>query len=153
MQLFFDETRKRIICTWGEPTSVVMRGAEGTIFKTKTMSCLISKRGRMSETDRKRLQGRPQFKHIARFWKKLLAQNFFPLKENFRICEVCGANEAVFAHFDPDTSEIVYLCREHQRALKPMAESRSRAKGRRGSSQSAVTPAPKPAGKPAEAVN
>lgn len=127
LSLHFDCERRRIICRWGEPSPILWQGLPGTIYKTRSLSCLVTGKGRMSEPDRKRLSQRPQFGAIERFRRRLLEEGF-PGKV-CRPCEICGKIEGVNCHFHPPTGTIVHLCHDHESQLSELAPAKCPRRG------------------------
>ena len=113
MTLYYDESRKKIVCRWQEPTAYVMEKKPVLINRLRSISARVTKRGRVSKTDRDRYRDHPMLKNIILFSHELQARGFFPSAGPLAPCRVCGVKEGVAPHFDPSSRKVIWLCHEH----------------------------------------
>ena len=117
MTLYYDQAKNRIVCRWGEPTEYIMDKRPVVINRSKSISAKVTKRGRVSKTDRDRYKDHPMLRNIMLFSRELQARGFFPASGPEAPCRVCGAKIDVAPHFDLADREVVWLCQAHQHAL------------------------------------
>lgn len=113
MAVRYDQTRKRIICRWEEPTRIVMDKKEGVIKRSRMITVKVNENGKLNSKDRRRHEKHPMFPYISRFNQLLNKMHYFPEAEDGYTCAVCGASEQVSPHFDPRTQSVVWLCGKH----------------------------------------
>jgi hypothetical protein len=116
MQIYYDDNRKRIMCCWGEPTRITVKGGpEGLINRRRCISVRVSPKGMVFKRDCRRHDHKPQLDSLLEFHSRLVAKGFFRRKQRLGNCEVCGDENTAIAGFKPGTKRIISRCREHGR--------------------------------------
>ena len=117
MTLYYDGSKQRIVCCWQEPTPYVMGKKPVLINRFRSITTRVTKRGRISKTDRDRYWNHPMFRSIQMFSHELQVQGFFSSAGPKAPCQVCGEVDGVAPHFDPASREVAWLCDEHGYAI------------------------------------
>lgn len=117
MSMRYDDHRKRIICRWEEPVSIVMNKKKGLIKRSRMITVKVNENGKLNSKDIRRHEKHPMFPYISRFNAMLnKIWNRSDADTEYR-CAVCGMEDGVSPHFDTHAKGVVWLCREHLDAL------------------------------------
>jgi len=118
MTVYLDTQKQRIICRWLEPTEYIMNKRKVIIERSKYIWAKITKRGKVSKTDKDRYGEHPMFGHIQRFSRELQNRRVLENDGEQGACKVCGSRNNTVMTFDPGSSHISWLCRKHLEELE-----------------------------------